>query len=247
MEAVEAELHGWARRALRDEGGDRRELPPHAGIRLPAGERRRGARRRRQPQSVRCRARAGAARGARRARRGRRSRCSKAWPITRRARCATRPAALLLYAPVVHDSGFRQRARLSHPAARRKHRAGEFSAAICSPSRPAARRGSGRRRAFSDGWERTPARRPRIPPRGRCPRAGRMRFDNEPDTDWTQLANRDALWRAIDAFRPAEPPAELDAAGISRRRSPRAQRAQPALGSARRRRRAPRFCTAAAT
>ena len=40
-------------------------------------------------------------------------------------------------------------------------------------------------------------------------------FANEPDTDWTQATNRDAVWRAVETFRLSEPPAELDAAGIS--------------------------------
>lgn len=40
-------------------------------------------------------------------------------------------------------------------------------------------------------------------------------FENAPDTDWTQLANRDAVWSAIANFRLSEPPGELDSAGIS--------------------------------
>ena len=40
-------------------------------------------------------------------------------------------------------------------------------------------------------------------------------FQNEPDTDWTQAANRAAAQRAIETFRLSEPPAELDAASVS--------------------------------
>jgi RHH-type proline utilization regulon transcriptional repressor/proline dehydrogenase/delta 1-pyrroline-5-carboxylate dehydrogenase len=39
-------------------------------------------------------------------------------------------------------------------------------------------------------------------------------FENEPDTDWTQLAKRDAVWRAVETAHLSDPPAELDAAGI---------------------------------
>ena len=40
-------------------------------------------------------------------------------------------------------------------------------------------------------------------------------FQNEPDTDWTQAANRQAVQRAIETFQSSEPPAELDAASVS--------------------------------
>ncbi len=40
-------------------------------------------------------------------------------------------------------------------------------------------------------------------------------FSNEPDTDWTQPANRAAVRHAAENFRLSEPPADLDVAGIS--------------------------------
>ena len=52
-------------------------------------------------------------------------------------------------------------------------------------------------------------------------------FSNSPDTDWTQCANRDAVWRAVKTFRLSEPPAELDAPAISAALAT-AQAAQPA-------------------
>lgn len=40
-------------------------------------------------------------------------------------------------------------------------------------------------------------------------------FSNEPDTDWTQAANRNSVLRAAEAFRFSEPPAGMDTHGIS--------------------------------
>ncbi len=51
--------------------------------------------------------------------------------------------------------------------------------------------------------------------RATLPEQPAQNFSNVPDTDWTQPANRDAVWRAVKNFRFSEPPAELDAAGIS--------------------------------
>ena len=52
-------------------------------------------------------------------------------------------------------------------------------------------------------------------------------FQNEPDTDWTQAANRTAVQRTIETFRLSEPPAELDAASVSAALAT-AKNAQPA-------------------
>jgi RHH-type proline utilization regulon transcriptional repressor/proline dehydrogenase/delta 1-pyrroline-5-carboxylate dehydrogenase len=51
-------------------------------------------------------------------------------------------------------------------------------------------------------------------------------FENEADTDWTQTANRAAVWQAVETFHPSVPPAELDTAGISAALAT-AQAAQP--------------------
>ena len=106
MERIEAAVHGWPQAPYETQGRGGRQLQAHARVRLPARARRGRAPGRGQPQPLRHRLRPRAARGPRRRARGSSSRCWRAWPTTRRARCATRAGGLLLYAPVVRAEDF---------------------------------------------------------------------------------------------------------------------------------------------
>lgn len=120
--------------------------------------------------------------------------------------------SLLVYAPVVHRKDFGSALaylirRLDENTAPENFLSDLFA---LTPGSPAWEH---QKRRFLRGWaERgslgTESRRARLPARPGD------RFENEPDSDWTQPANRGALWRACANFQLPDPPAELDLAGV---------------------------------
>ena len=133
--------------------------------------------------------------------------------------------ALLVYAPLVHEKDFGSALaylirRLDENTAPENFLSDIFTLA---PGSGAWERQKAR---FLRGWEErmmpcTESRRRTLPP------VRADVFENAPDTDWTQAANRAAVWRAIETFRLSEPSALLDAADISAALAT-AQAAQPA-------------------
>ena len=128
---------------------------------------------------------------------------------------AVRDAAggLLTYAPVVQENDFGSALaylirRLDENTAPENFLRDLFALA---PGSEAWERQKAR---FIEGWNArsTLSTEPR---RATLPARAAHRFSNEPDTDWTQPASRDAVRDAVENFRLSDPPAELDAAGIS--------------------------------
>ncbi|MEO6787704.1 MAG: bifunctional proline dehydrogenase/L-glutamate gamma-semialdehyde dehydrogenase, partial [Chthoniobacteraceae bacterium] len=124
-----------------------------------------------------------------------------------------RAGALLVYAPVVHEKDFGSALaylirRLDENTAPENFLSDLFA---LTPGSEAWERQKAR---FLRGWTERNA--PSMESRRKTlPQMRSDGFENAPDTDWTQTVNRDALGRTIETFQLDEPPAELDAAGVS--------------------------------
>ena len=121
--------------------------------------------------------------------------------------------ALLVYAPLVHEADFGSALAYLIRRLDENTAPGNFLTDLfaLAPGSEAWERQEAR---FLRGWEEREtvsarSRRETLPVKYAEP------FENAPDSDWTQPAARDAVWRAVETFRLSEPPAELDAAGIS--------------------------------
>lgn len=132
---------------------------------------------------------------------------------------------LLVYAPLVHDADLGSALAYLIRRLDENTAPGNFLSDLfaLAPGSAAWERQKAR---FLRGWDerKTVGSKSR---RSNLPCANSDAFENEPDTDWTQTSNRDAVGRAVEIFRLSEPPAELDAAGISAALAT-AQAAQPA-------------------
>ena len=182
--------------ALRDEGRGRRQLQAHARVRLPARARGGRAPGGRQPQPLRHRLRARAARGPRRPAVGRvRDAGGHGQPPgTGGARARRRSLALRARG---QGRGLPQRHRLPRPAARREHGARELPAPRVRPRAWLAGMDhasaidswppSSIKAALSDAPRRTQDRSTERDAQP-VPRPLHARFENDPDTDWTLAA-----------------------------------------------------------
>lgn len=120
---------------------------------------------------------------------------------------------LLVYAPLVHDADFGHALAYLIRRLDENTAPGNFLSDLFALA-PGSEAWVRQKARFLRGWQEretvsAKARRHGLP--GRRADA----FENEPDTDWTQPANRAAVWRAVEIFRLSEPPAELDAVAVS--------------------------------
>ena len=227
--------------AVRHQGRRRRQLQ---GAARPAARRRRGgwpARRRRQPQPVRRGLGAGRAGTSRARARGRRDRDARGHGAAAGPGDAGRGRRRAAVHAGRHRRGLRGQHRLPLAAPRRERRAGELPPlAVHDHARLA---GVGGRAAPLRARRRRRGRRSAGSPR-RCQDRRRedRRFDpdapfaNEPDTDFTQAANRAWIAAHLAADRPAPLPDLIDtAAGIDAVVGPGAARRRAMAGDVDRR------------
>ncbi len=136
--------------------------------------------------------------------------------------------ALLVYAPLVHEKDFGSALAYLIRRLDENTAPGNFLSDLFALA-PGSAAGERQKARFLRGWydRETVSTQSR---RHRLPGGGAEAFANEPATDWTQPANRAAVWRAIENFRLSEPPAELEAAAVSAAVAT-AQASQPACAA----------------